>query len=616
MKLIYDGTWHEFNLIQQDPANYGTYKWTVASNIDTIQETQDGGNPYFLFSPFLFDNTIPQYDYGEMDTEMCMWGITDDPTNTDWTIYTPNGPVAMSNHFTGTGITYTLQWMPTYILLSATGPSQPYKEWRFTNISEIAPDTGSMKSLLTIGEFEDAAPPNNMPYYEAEVVLSNYSYTPYLLGAVSAASPYSTPAVALDNNSTTDLTSAWAATSPNSTQIPPDVAAAAPALTSNSTATSSPSPAPSPSPAAEASGPDDTAATLTPTPDATPYVTTTLTPTPTATPSETTSPPSTPTAVPVDTSTPTATPTLTSTPTAVPVDTSTPTATPTLTSTPTAVPVDTSTPTATPTLTSTPTAVPVDTSTPTATPTLTSTPTAVPVDTSTPTPTSTQVPTLTPTPTPVPAPVSSVQWVGHTWDVTDPSGGAFSNNNVWVDSDGKLHMKLIYDGSWHDFSLIQQDKAGYGTYKWIVDTDMSGILDSQDGDQSFMFSPLLLDSSNNNSMDIQMSRLGDPGLGFNTNWTVWSTSPQSQTNHFVGAGNTWTLEWMPDHIKFSVQGPDQPYKEWVFNDSSQIPADTGSMKSMLRISQYKDAAPPNNLANYSVEVVLSDYSYTPYDPAG
>ena len=223
--------------------------------------------------------------------------------------------------------------------------------------------------------------------------------------------------------------------------------------------------------------------------------------------------------------------------------------------------------------------------------------------------------TPTPSPTPTPVPISSIQWDGHTWQVTDYLGGVFSNNNVWVDSSNWLHMKLIYDGSWHNFNLIQSDGVGYGTYKWTVRTNVSSIMDSQNGgDPNFLFTPFLYDSSNNNEIDIQMSKIGNAHWAYNTNWTIRSPIVNTQSNHFVGSYNKWTLEWMPDHIKFSVQGPSQPYKEWVFTNVSQIPTDTSFMKSLLTIGQSNNAAPPNNMSNYSAEIVLSSYSYTPYTP--
>jgi hypothetical protein len=210
--------------------------------------------------------------------------------------------------------------------------------------------------------------------------------------------------------------------------------------------------------------------------------------------------------------------------------------------------------------------------------------------------------------------VKTIQWAGYTWDVTDYSGGTFTSDNVWVDSAGRLHMKLIYDGRWHDFDLVQQGTVGYGTYKWTIASDVDRIQDLQDGgNPNFVFSPFLYDNTNPGQnygeLDIEMCKWGADKS--NTDWTIHPAGHLVQGNHFVGAGNTYTLEWMPDHITFTAQGPDQPYKEWVYTDTSGIPRNTGGMHQSLHIGQFKDAAPPNNLAYYEAEVVLSDYTYTP-----
>jgi hypothetical protein len=178
MKLIYDGLWHRFNLIQQDVAHYGTYRWTVATDIDAIQDIQDGGNPSFVFSPFLFDNSNPQQRYGELDIETSKWGKADSSSNTDWTIYPANQQV-QSNHIVGAGNTWTLEWMPDHIKFSVQGPGQPYHEWVYTDTSGIPPDTGGMHHILCVWQFQDAPPLNNPGYYEAEVVLTGYTFTPY-----------------------------------------------------------------------------------------------------------------------------------------------------------------------------------------------------------------------------------------------------------------------------------------------------------------------------------------------------------------------------------------------------------------------------------------------------
>jgi hypothetical protein len=248
-------------------------------------------------------------------------------------------------------------------------------------------------------------------------------------------------------------------------------------------------------------------------------------------------------------------------------------------------------------------------------------PTATPVVTITPEPTATPTPSPTPcpTPTPQPVPIRTIDWAGYTWKVTDYTSKLFTTNNTWVDSDGFLHMKLIYDGSWHNFNLLREDAARYGTYQWTIVTDVDYIQDEKDGGNAyFVFAPYLYDDSLPSmaygELDIELCRYGRQNQPYNTEWTIHPANHLVERNHFVGTNNTYTLEWMPDHITFAVEGPDQPAVDWTYTDKSGIPRDTGLMDDVIYIGQFQNAAPPDDLAYYEAEVVLSDYQFEPYVP--
>ncbi|HTY90883.1 MAG TPA: hypothetical protein VMC84_06865 [Methanocella sp.] len=241
--------------------------------------------------------------------------------------------------------------------------------------------------------------------------------------------------------------------------------------------------------------------------------------------------------------------------------------------------------------------------------------TATPIDTSIPTiyPT----PVSSPTPTPIPV-VKTLEWSGYSWIVDDYRGGVFTTNNVWVDSEGRLHMKLIYkDGKWNEFNVILKDPIGYGTYSWTVDTDLEDIQDVQDGgNPNFIFSGFSYDDSlpdyNYGEIDIEHCKWGNPDLDSNTDWTIHPANHLVQYKHITGANNTDTIEWMPDHIKFSVQGPSQPYMEYVFNDHSQIPPASGYMQWLFYVGEVKSHPPPNNIGYYEAEVVIRNFKIVPY----
>src|SRR5450759_837725 len=113
-------------------------------------------------------------------------------------------------------------------------------------------------------------------------------------------------------------------------------------------------------------------------------------------------------------------------------------------------------------------------STPTLIPIPTSTPTPIPIPTSTSTPTSTDI--LSPI---IPPGQSSFTWDGILWDVRDgdtgnPGGNPWTNDNVWVDAQNRLHLKITHVGSsWYTSEIDSHNPVGYGTYTFDVASNPS-----------------------------------------------------------------------------------------------------------------------------------------------
>lgn len=103
------------------------------------------------------------------------------------------------------------------------------------------------------------------------------------------------------------------------------------------------------------------------------------------------------------------------------------------------------------------------------------------LNTGTPTPTSTPAPTLPPTLTLSP-PTSTLQptgqnvitWSGLKWNVRSGGAGSpgtnpWTNQNVWVDNQGRLHLKITnVNGVWYSSEVSTQVPNGYGTYTFDV----------------------------------------------------------------------------------------------------------------------------------------------------
>ena len=89
-----------------------------------------------------------------------------------------------------------------------------------------------------------------------------------------------------------------------------------------------------------------------------------------------------------------------------------------------------------------------------------------------------------------PSPPRTVAFSGYSWDVKSSAGkigpgpNYFSSStaNVWVDSSGRLHLKLTKaKGRWYAAEVINQASLGRGTYAWVLDSavdalDANGVL--------------------------------------------------------------------------------------------------------------------------------------------
>jgi len=74
----------------------------------------------------------------------------------------------------------------------------------------------------------------------------------------------------------------------------------------------------------------------------------------------------------------------------------------------------------------------------------------------------------------------TITWKGHTWQVTNGGMAGVaqgSTSNVFIDSNGYLHLKISKSGStWTAAELFSTDRMGFGTYQWQIE----GPVDNMD----------------------------------------------------------------------------------------------------------------------------------------
>lgn len=154
----------------------------------------------------------------------------------------------------------------------------------------------------------------------------------------------------------------------------------------------------------------------------------------------------------------------------------------------------------------------------------------------------------------------NVEFSGRSWRVTngrldDPSApNRFSADarSVWVDSSGRLHLRLRRDGhAWDSAEVACAQALGYGVYRFALDTDV-GALDPNIVVGFFTWSDD--DAFANREIDVEFSRWGDPAAA-NAQFAV---QPYALPGHLVRFNvprgiqrSTYSFQWNRETVTFS-----------------------------------------------------------------
>ncbi|HEY2504891.1 MAG TPA: hypothetical protein VGI58_00100 [Streptosporangiaceae bacterium] len=160
-----------------------------------------------------------------------------------------------------------------------------------------------------------------------------------------------------------------------------------------------------------------------------------------------------------------------------------------------------------------------------------------------------------------PATFDHINWSGYTWNVRGTGGNPSSpgpnywdntSNTISVLPNGDLQMRIWYDGHhWRTGELDNWNALGYGTYKWVVDSDMShqdlntvlGLF-TFDGGGSAPFA----------ENDIEFSRWGNPSYAAAAFTVQPGGSGQQGYVQDVPATAPYTCSftWLPGKISFRM----------------------------------------------------------------
>ncbi|MGH8608019.1 MAG: glycoside hydrolase family 16 protein [Gammaproteobacteria bacterium] len=188
-----------------------------------------------------------------------------------------------------------------------------------------------------------------------------------------------------------------------------------------------------------------------------------------------------------------------------------------------------------------------------------------------------------------------------------------SANNVWVDTQGRLHLKITRSGGrWYCAEVVSADSFGFGTYRFYLD---SAVDDLDPNVVLGLFTWSDDPAYNNREIDIEFSRWGDPN-NQNAQYVVQPyTQPQNITRFDMPTNQSLhQFLWEATAVSFrSVSGfdpfppnPSDIIKEWVYPgpDVPQAGGENTRIVLFLRGGQ----RPLNRLP---VEIVVTRFEFIP-----
>jgi hypothetical protein len=145
-----------------------------------------------------------------------------------------------------------------------------------------------------------------------------------------------------------------------------------------------------------------------------------------------------------------------------------------------------------------------------------------------------------------------LEFSGYTWYAKDsneatfgPGGNYYSSSpeNLWLDVDGQLHMKLTYrNGKWYCPEIYSQDHFGYGKYVFFVSSRIDQLNEN-------IIVGLFTYMDDNNEIDIEFAKWGDPEYE-NSQYVV---QPGQTPGNYISfntqlntINSTHTINWQMD----------------------------------------------------------------------
>jgi hypothetical protein len=225
---------------------------------------------------------------------------------------------------------------------------------------------------------------------------------------------------------------------------------------------------------------------------------------------------------------------------------------------------------------------------------------------------------------------NKIDFCGYTWEVTNsesnkwapgPNFWSNSDDNVWVDRDGKLHLRITNkNGVWHSAEVVNTQTLGHGTYRFYIEGRPDQL------DPNVVFGLFTYDGQSDDApdkhyreIDIEFIKWGDPEA---TN-LAYTVQPYTRKQNMAvinaklyGTYSTHSFNWKPHQIDFLSVRDHHPaarklsiVNKWSYK-GKDIP---GSKNEKVDINLWLyQGKPPIN--KKEIEMVITKFEFIPYIP--
>jgi hypothetical protein len=206
----------------------------------------------------------------------------------------------------------------------------------------------------------------------------------------------------------------------------------------------------------------------------------------------------------------------------------------------------------------------------------------------------------------------TVEFSGHTWRVKSssepvgPGPNVFSDStkNVWIDSRGRLHLKLTHSkGRWYSAEVINTHSLGYGRYSFGLGSRVSHF------DPNVVLALFTWSDDpaySNREIDIEFSRWAKAANPRNGQYVVqpyYRGKSRQRIRQPAVASSTQSFDWRPNVVTFASSSAVPSV--WRYNGPN-VPQ-PGSEHVHINLWLYRGAHPKNGR---TAEVIVNRFSFS------